>query len=390
MNFKQLQEKVVFWRRNLHQIPELGFKEEKTAAFIREQLNTMGLVYETVCGTGTLVFLDAGSEETLAFRADIDGLQIAEETGSEFQSQYAGMMHACGHDGHTATMLGFANFLALHKPLLMKNILLIFQPAEEGPGGAKAIIDSGAFTKYKVKAVYGLHVWPELTEGIFGSKPGPLLAQNGELEVVVHGKSAHGAMPHDGVDAIVVATDIIQQYQTILSRQISPMFPAVINIGKINGGDAANIVAERVEFQGTVRVFSDEAFYLIKKQIENIHRAAEIAYGCKIEWRMPAGYPPVINDTTLFKTVEQAFAKFHLPFVEFDTPFMPAEDFAFYQQEVPGVFFFLGVGNVALGNTAPLHNSKFDFNSEILVKGVEAFVAIAANGGCFTEAVDIY
>lgn len=375
-------QKLQDWRRQLHQIPELGFQEHQTAAFIREHLKEMELDYEIICDTGTLVYFDTGASETVAFRADIDALPIEEKSGVTFSSKHEGKMHACGHDGHTTILLGVADFLSRHKEKLKKNVLLIFQPAEEEPGGAKDILTTGVFEKYKVQMIYGLHVWPDLPEGKIGSKPGAFMAHNGELDVVVHGKSAHGAQPHDGIDAIVIASKLINEYQTILSRRLSPLHPAVITIGKISGGDAVNIIADHVELHGTVRVYSTEDFDLIHDCIEKIHRGYEEMYDCQIEWSLPPMYPPLINDGEAFRQLKLALEKHDFDFVTFEEPFMPAEDFSYYLQKVPGCFFFLGVRNEEKGYVHSLHSSQFNFDEKILATGVRAFLTIAEELGC--------
>lgn len=356
-------------REDLHQTPELGLCEFKTAKKIRSYLQSWNIPYSEIIETGTLVYFDFGHSSTRAVRADIDGLPIQEETNLPFQSQYENRMHACGHDGHTTNLLLLAKRLSeVQEPSLFPhNILLIFQPAEEGPGGAKMIVESGVFETYNVKSVIGLHLFPGLEFGEIGTRPGAMMAQNGELDITIRGTSSHGAQPHDGVDAITIAADLIQSYQHIASRRINPLESIVITIGKIQGGDANNIIANKCTLSGTVRTFSTETFLKIQSEMKKINAGLELQYGCTIEFSLPPMYPPVINDNNLVDTLKQVV---QTDFVELD-PYMLAEDFSYYQEKVPGLFFFLGTNDGI--NTHPLHSPFFNFNTNILLTGNEIF-----------------
>lgn len=356
-------------REDLHTTPELGLQEFETAKKIRSYLSSWDIPYTKIIETGTLVFFDFGHHSTRAIRADIDGLPIQEETNLSFQSTSPNRMHACGHDGHTTNLLLLAKRIkeTSDTSCFQHNVLLIFQPAEEGPGGAKMIVESGIFETYNVTSVIGLHLFPGLPFGKIGAKHGAMMAQNGELEITIHGTSSHGAQPHVGVDAITIAADLIQSYQHIVSRRINPLESVVITIGKIQGGDANNIIASTCTLSGTVRTFSTEVFLQIQSEMEKINAGLELQYGCQIDFSLPPMYPPVINDKTLTQTLKSIT---QIDFVELD-PYMLAEDFSYYQEKVPGLFFFLGTNDTI--NTHPLHSSLFNFDTRVLLTGNEIF-----------------
>ncbi len=368
MDFEKLSQSIKKHRRYLHTIPELGFEEFKTSTYIKETLKELGYNPISILNTGVLVYIEGKEKECYGFRADIDALPIQEETGVSFASTHEGKMHACGHDGHTSILLGFAEGLKDIKP--KKSILLIFQPAEESPGGAKFIVDEGILSKYKVQAVFGLHLFPSLAEGIIGTKPGPFMAQTGEIDITIKGKSGHGAMPHTTIDTVLITAKLLEAYQSIISRNISPIDSAVLTFGKIEGGTARNIIAETVRIEGTCRTFSKELFNNIVGRMQSIHRGFEEAFGVEITEDIRPMYPPVINTPSLYEKFRNATADF--PYEELE-PVMLAEDFSYYQEAVSGLFFFLGVRNESLGYTNPLHNCGFNFVEEVLVQGVKVY-----------------
>ena len=369
MDLKELGNQIKTYRRELHQIPELGLEEYKTSAYVGEKLKEFGLHPFNIAKTGIYVYFDAGADETYAFRADMDALEAEEENKIEFASKHPGKMHACGHDGHMAMLLGLAEVLSKTENI-KKNILLIFQPAEEGPGGAKIITESGIFEKYNVKGIFGIHLFPTLDEGIIASKAGPLMSQSGEIDVTIKGESGHGGMPHNAIDSILVASKFLSTCQSIISRSISPLETAVISFGKINGGSARNIVAEKTTIEGTVRTFSKDTFELIKKRILQISRGLEESFDVNIDVKLEPYYPPVINDKDLYNKVAK---KVH---IEETDPVMLAEDFSYYQERIPGVFYFLGSRNKELGFDYPLHSCSFNFDEKILLKGIEHYINI--------------
>ncbi|MFB0918780.1 MAG: M20 family metallopeptidase, partial [Clostridiaceae bacterium] len=229
--------KITEFRKDLHRIPELGFKEFKTSEYIKNALVNMGYDPISIAGTGVAVYIKGISNETIAFRADMDGLAVSEETGLDYKSIHDGMMHACGHDGHMAMLLGLANALKDYKGF-NKSILLIFQPAEEGPGGAKVIIEEGILGKYNVTEIYGIHLYPGLEEGTIGSRPGPLMARSGEFDIEIKGKSSHAGLPHKGRDALMAGADLVADFNNIVSRNFNPIEPVVINVGIFKSEEA--------------------------------------------------------------------------------------------------------------------------------------------------------
>lgn len=370
---EELYKKICQWRRYLHTIPEIGFQEKKTSAYLFAELTKMGYDPIFVTETGIIVFLDFGRRQTLAFRSDIDALKIKEQTNADFYSQHDGYMHACGHDGHMAALLALAYRLKDVKEL-KNNILLIFQPGEEISNGARSIIETGIFEKYHVKGIFGLHMFPDLEEGKIGCRRGPLMAQSGELDVVIHGKSAHAGKYHEGIDTIVIASQLIGQYQSIVSRMTSPMQPAVIHIGKIQGGTVRNIVAEKTFFQGTVRTYDEALFNRIVAAMKGYHQGMEKAYGCQIDFSCQTFNPPVINDKGLYL---QMVSLLKDDFEELEEPVMLAEDFSHYQKMIPGVFFF--VGTKCKEYHSGLHTPTFQFHEKVLLKAVDLYYQLACS-----------
>jgi len=368
---------IVNHRRELHQIPELGFEELKTQKYLKEALTKLGYEPKEICKTGLYIYLEGESKECYSFRTDIDGLPIVEETSHDFKSSHHGKMHACGHDGHMATMLGFAEYLLDKKESLKKSLLLIFQPAEEGPGGAKDIVESGIFEKYNVKGVFGLHLFPKLEEGIIACRAGGFMAKAAEINIDITGKSGHGGQPQTGIDAIQVATRMLNSFNLITSKYIAPFTPAIIAFGKIEGGTVRNIISENCRLEGTIRAFSTENFNFIVKKIRDIAKGFEIAFDCKINIDIAEGYPPVINDPEYVEVLKNGINKHtDLNYLEID-PEMLAEDFGFYQEAMRGLFFFVGIRNEEKGFTNPLHSCHFNFEEKTLQNGLKAYISIS-------------
>lgn len=374
-------EKMKKYRRNLHEIPELGYMEKKTQAYLLEEIKKMGYEPKVICKTGIYIYLDGSSEETYGFRTDIDALKILEETGTIYASKHKGMMHACGHDGHMATLLGFMNYIKGKK--LKKNILLIFQPAEEGPGGAKDIVESGILEKYNVKGIFGLHLFPKLEEGIIGCRAGGFMAKAAEIDITIKGKSGHGGQPQLGIDTIQVAGKMLEGFNLITSKFIAPFDPSIIAIGKIEGGTIRNIIPEKTRMEGTIRAFSTETFNFIAKKIRDIARGMEISYDVEIKIDLSEGYPPVINDKEYYSVLEEIVkGDEKLRFKEIE-PEMLAEDFGFYREVTRTLFFFVGTKNKELGYVESLHNSKFNFDEKVLGDGLRVYVGICHKLGIF-------
>lgn len=373
---KELEELVTTMRRELHQIPELGLQEKQTAAYIRQKLSTFGIneTYE-VLGTGTIAVL-RGTKlgKTLAFRSDIDALPVTEQTGYSFASKTLGKMHACGHDGHMATLLGFIAYLHKHPEKIQGTLVFVFQPAEEGPGGAELIMKTGILQKLGVEEIVGLHVFPDLPAGKIACRPGAMMARNAEVTITIKGVSTHGAQPQLGEDAIVAAGGVITGLNSILARNIGPLDNVVLTFGTIHGGEAMNIVAKEVVLHGTMRAFDDAVYDEVVRRIDLL--ASEIAkgYGCEAEVVFNHMYRVVNNDPKMVRTLEKVAADYY----EETLPYLIAEDFSMYQQEIPGMFFFLGIRDEAKGYTYPLHSSKMKFDEVNLLLGIQTYVNLIA------------
>lgn len=373
MDLNFLLDDIIKNRRALHQIPETALEEFKTKEYLKNYLISIGLEPQEVVETGLFVYIEGKDKENcIAFRSDIDALNIKEETGAEFESKHVGKMHACGHDGHMTTLLAFAKYLTTIQPL-EKSVLLIFQPAEESPGRAKDIVETGLLKKYNVKAIYGMHLFPELPEGTVASKEGPFFAQAALMTTTITGKSGHGAMPHKTIDPLMAFTKIVDGYQTIVSRNLSPFDPGVVTIGKFCGGSAQNIIADTVKFWGTIRTFKEENTEFIIDRIKEIHRGIELSYRVKIDEKIDIVYPPVVNDKELYKNFVETMKDMN--YVEHEALTI-SEDFAYYQKEVPGIFMLLGTRSEEKGFVHPLHSCHFNFDEKVLLKGVEAFARI--------------
>lgn len=372
--FQNMVEELRQIRRHLHKIPELGLKEYKTSAYIREKLESFGITeLETWLETGVVaVIRGKGKGQAVAFRADMDALTVTEQTGCDFASEHAGCMHACGHDGHVTVLLGFAKYLQEHKEELENDVVLIFQPAEEGPGGAQLLVDAGLFEKHPVRCIIGCHIFPQVPQGKVACRKGAMMARNGEVDVHIYGESAHGAQPQLGHDAVLAAGAVITGLHTILSRNVSPLDSGVLTFGAIHGGEACNIIAKEVKLEGTMRAFSDEAYETMTKRVQEVASGIAAGYGCKGEAVFRHMYRVVDNDPKLVELLQEVAGDAY----EETPPYMLAEDFSLYLQKVPGMFFFLGSGNEEKGYTHSLHSAQFQFDEEILALGVETYAKL--------------
>lgn len=370
-------------RRDLHQIPELGLKEYKTAAYIENQLHELGIDLVVRCLKTGIVGLIKGQglAETIAFRADMDALSVTEPKNSSYASCHEGMMHACGHDGHMSILLGFAKYLMAQKKRPKGDVVLIFQPAEEGPGGAKLMLETGLIEKYHISKIIGCHIFPQVPEGKVACKAGGMMARNGEVTVRIVGKSAHGAQPHLGADAILASGAVVSALHSILSRNISPLDSGVLTFGSIHGGEACNIVAKDVRLEGTMRAFSDEVYNTLVKRIEEVVTHIPVGYGCEGFVEFNHMYRVVDNDPALVQALEGACGQNYIT----TPPYMLAEDFSFFQQAVPGLFFFLGSANPEKGFIHPLHSADFNFDEKILCQGVNTYVDLLIQLGLYED-----
>lgn len=366
------------YRNELHQIPELGFEEYKTSAYIKNELTKMGLPFEEVLGTGILVHLKGhNAKQTIAFRADIDGLPVLEATNKTCPSTHVGKMHACGHDGHMSMLLGFAKFLSENLECLMDHVVLIFQPAEEGPGGAKGLVEMGIFENYAIDKIYGMHLMPSVEQGKFGVCKGPAMAMVGEVDIDIVTESAHGAMPHMGKDAVLIASECVMGLQSIVARNINPIKPAVLTVGVFQSGTRRNILSGKTRLEATVRAFDKESFDLILSRMDTYLKGIAMAYDVEINLEKRVLYPPVINDEKLFNH----FVDLNDGRIEIMEPQMISEDFAYYQERVPGLFYFLGTKNESKNYIYPLHNDRFDFDDAVLLEGVRSYIKLLKSMG---------
>lgn len=358
---------VILDRRALHAIPELELELPKTAAYIRKALEGLRCHVFSPLGCAVCAFFDFGAAQTIAFRADMDALPIEEETGLPFASTHPGRMHACGHDGHAAILLELARRLD-KKEKLPHNVLLIFQPGEESPGGARPICESGVLEQHRVKAVFGLHLWPGLEKGVIFTRENELMSHGSELTVDVYGKSSHISRPSAGVDALAAAVEFYRLMRCA-EAELPPEVYRLLNFGRFQSGTVRNAISAHTRMEGSLRAFQDDVFDSLRNRLFEIAAEVEQKFGCSVHIHMSEGYPAVMNDPALVARVRRA-----VPFQWLDKPSMTSEDFSEYQKAVGGVFFFLGTGD-----TAALHASTFDFDEEILVKGADFFEKLAEN-----------
>lgn len=370
---------MIDWRRHLHQYPELSFKEERTSAWIAEKLEEAGCsVARNVGGHGLVVTIKGKLPgPTVALRADIDALPIQDEKECEYASRVPGVMHACGHDGHTATLMAIAAFYESNKDRLRGERRLLFQPAEEvTPGGALDMIRDGAIEG--VDAIYGVHLWTPLPYGTAASRTGALMSAVDEFVLDIEGKGGHGGMPHHTIDAVIVGAALVQAAQTIVSRSVNPLHPAVVSFGSFQAGTTTNIIAERCQIKGTLRSFDDTTRTLLRERLDDIIRHTCDMHGAAYRLDMRIGYPPVVNDEAEVKRYfEVAAPLFSAERATVCEPLTVAEDFAFYLREVPGCFMLVGAGNPEASNVYPHHHPMFDFDERAMPKAARLLVGMA-------------
>lgn len=352
-------------RRALHQIPELDRNLPETFAYLNGVLSKLNCrVFSPVAGS-LCAYFDFGKTQAIAFRADADALPIAEKTGADYASRHDGCMHACGHDGHMAIVLELARRLS-GKLSLPHNVLLVFQSAEETTGGAKDICESGVFSQYNVKAIFGLHLWPGLEAGVIASRKQELMARSSEVNVDIYGKSAHIAKAAEGADALMAGAEFYQKAMELEGKLPDSVF-RLLKFGKFQSGTVRNALSAHTHMEGSLRAFQDQVFDGLASGLADIGRAVEDEYGCTVKLHLSDGYPAVMNPPELYDRVRTV-----LPFRELESPCMTAEDFSWYQKALPGLFFFLGLGDVPA-----LHTDTFDFDEDILLKGADFFEKLA-------------
>ena len=366
---------LVRWRRDFHRHPELAFEERWTSGVVRAFLEECGIEVASCAGTGLRgVLKGAEKGRTVALRADMDGLPITEEGDKEYRSQVPGVMHACGHDGHMAILMGTAKTLAGRRGSLRGSVVFLFQPSEENPpGGAKRMIDEGALDG--VDRVFGLHLWQSLPTGIIGTRAGALLAQPDNFKLVVRGRGGHAALPHLTVDPVLVASHVVVAAQSIASRFLDPLKPVVVSFTMVHGGTSHNIIPDSVTLTGTVRTLDAEVERAAQHRLREVCEETCRSFGASAEFTYEEGYPPVVNDAGMVDLVarvaqrefgEQSYATMD--------PVMGGEDFAYFLRQVPGAFVMLGMGD---NQPHPHHNARFDIDERALPIGVQLMTEVA-------------
>ncbi|HZZ64258.1 MAG TPA: M20 family metallopeptidase [Candidatus Baltobacteraceae bacterium] len=374
--------RVVELRRDIHRHPELGFEETRTQALIERELDELRIEHRRIAQTGVVgVIRGALPGVTVGLRADMDALPVTEKSGEPFASEIPGKMHACGHDAHTAMLLGVARTLASLREELHGNVVLLFQPAEEGPGGAEPMIAQGALDDPKVQAVAMLHVDHRLAPGEIGITPGPVNASADEFYVTVEGRGGHGAYPHTAADAIPATAAMILALQNIAARETDPLKSVVVTVGTINGGYRNNIIADEVRLSGTFRAHDPEIRNNLESRARRILEGVARAYAVRVKLEVHYGYPPVVNDATLAQNFKAYMVQHSQLRVESPPPTMGAEDFAYFAQRVPGVHIRLGIRSEKAGSTHSGHSPQFRIDEEALPVGVQTLVAFARSVG---------
>jgi amidohydrolase len=380
-DIQALQPELVAFRRQIHQHPELGFREQLTAAAIAAKLTEWGILHQTgIAQTGIVATIQGRKTsfklKTLAIRADMDALPIQEANQVPYKSLHPGVMHACGHDGHTSIALMTAYYLSRHQSDFAGTVKIIFQPAEEGPGGAKPMVEAGVLENPDVDAIIGLHLWNNLPLGTIGVRSGALMAAVEKFTLTIQGKGGHGAMPHQTIDSIVLGAQIVNALQAIVSRNVNPIDSAVVTVGEFHAGNACNVIADTANLTGTVRYFNPDLADFFQQRIEAVVAGICTSHEATYKLDYLKLYPPLINDekmTDLVRSVATELVETPLGIVP-ECQTMGGEDMSFFLQEVPGCYFFLGSANPAKSLAYPHHHPRFDFDETALSTGVEIFV----------------
>ena len=366
---------LVEWRRDFHRHPETAFQEHRTSSVVRAFLEAAGIEVRACAGTGLRGLLRGGRPgRTVALRADMDALPVAEIADHDYVSENPGVMHACGHDGHMAILMGAARILAARRETLEGNVVFLFQPSEENPpGGAPLMVQEGALEG--VDSIFGLHLWQPLPSGIVGLRAGAMMAQADEFKVVVQGRGGHASQPQLTVDPVVVASHVVVAAQTIVSRFIDPVEAAVVSFTTIHGGRIHNIIPDSVTMTGTVRTFEPAVQRAVKQRLGEVCDATCRLFGATAEFTYTDGYPPLMNDAASVELAGRVAAReFGADRVRTIAPVMGGEDFAYYLQHVPGAFVMLGIGD---NRPHPHHNARFDIDETVLPIGVRLMTAVA-------------
>ena len=376
---KNIKDEIYAIRRHFHRYPELSFKEFNTAETISQHLDKFGIAHKKGVGkTGIVGEINFGPGPIIALRADMDALPIQEENNLDYKSLNDGVMHACGHDGHMAILLGAANALSKNSKLKKGTVRFIFQPAEEGLGGAKYMIEDGCLDK--VDEIYGLHLWNYQLYGEVGIKDGPVMASADLFDIEVSGKGGHGATPQGTVDAIVVASNLVTMLQTIVSRNTNPLESTVLSIGKIKGGHNFNIISDKVHMSGTTRAYTEENRIMIKQRMKEVIEGVSKSFGADIKLNYKDGYPPTVNHSSQVEKVLEAASSVVASGAKNPYLSMGGEDFSYYLQNKPGCFFFVGSApneNEIL--STPHHCSHFNIDERALLVGASVYLNLIEN-----------
>ncbi len=378
---ERLRQEIVGWRRALHRRPELGFEERETAALVERALRGMGLEPRTgVARTGVVAVLRAPSPggPAVLLRADMDGLPVQEVEGREYGSEIPGRMHACGHDGHTAMLLGAAALLASRRTALARDVVLCFQPGEEGFGGAREMVAAGILAEHGVGEAYALHLWTPFRAGTIQVRSGPTMAAQDEFTATFVGRGGHGALPHHARDPIVAASLGVVALQQVVSRAVDPLAAAVATVGSFHAGSAPNVIPDAATLVGTLRSFQDDVRETLRDRVPRAFDGAASAAGCTLDFELRRGYPAVVNDPACVELARRAARRVVGDEAVIEPPpVAAAEDFAYFLKEVPGAFLFVGAGDPGRGLDAPHHSPRFDIDEAVLPRGAELLARIA-------------
>jgi len=372
---EDLSHQIIAWRRDFHRHPEIAYEEHRTSSALKQFMEELDILVQVMAKTGLRGLLKGQpGGRTVALRADIDALPLKEEGEKEYISENPKAAHACGHDGHMAILMGVIELLSRRKDKLKGNVVFLFQPSEERiPGGAKQMIDEGALDG--VDAVFGLHLWQQLPTGVVGLVKGAMMAQPDKFTIRVIGKGGHGSMPHQTVDPILIASHLVVNVQSIVSRNMDPLKPVVVSFGTINGGTIYNIIPGDVTLTGTVRSFEPDVQRLAEKRLKEIAETTCQVFGAKVEFQYEYGYPPVVNDEAMVGFVEEVSGEvLGKERVKFIDPVTGGEDFAYFLQKIPGAFLFFGMGD---GMEFPHHHPAFDIDERSLPQATLLMTCLA-------------
>jgi len=377
-----LRQQLVAWRRDFHMHPELGFQEHRSAGLIADQLRALGYRVQTGVATTGVVGLLEGRRPgpVVMLRFDMDALPLTEENDAEYASQNPGVMHACGHDAHMAMGLGVATLLAQHVDEMTGTLKLVFQPGEEGMNGAEVMVQAGVMENPRPDVFLATHVWNDAPVGTLNVSPGAVMAAAEKWTCTVRGNGGHGAMPHQTVDPIVAVAQIVSALQTVVSRNVSPLETAVVTVGSVHGGDAFNIIPAQVDLSGTIRTYSPQVREMVLRRVREVVQGVATACGVTAELEITRLTPAVINDADVASVVRAAAEAVVGPEnVLSGGRTMGSEDAAYFMQDVPGCYFFVGSANPERGLNAPHHNPRFDLDEDALVLGVAVLMHALAH-----------